>query len=129
MFVYELNGCGFESRCSHLNLRYHVCFEWKIPWHSRNSRVWIYSETCTWHNKNIQPCFWYWECQKVKGFTKLYFYEKTNDCVGTRIIPCVVIILLNTGLRRCAFSNISSEKLVLRSPVLSVFFILNKKFV
>ena len=98
---------------------------------SRNSRVLIYSETRTWHNKNIQSCFWYWEFQKVTGFTKSYFYKKkkTNGCLGTRIISCVVIILLNTGLWRCAFSNISSEKLVFGSPVLSAFFILNKKFI
>ena len=27
MFVYELSGCGFESRCSQFNFRYCVCFE------------------------------------------------------------------------------------------------------
>ena len=27
VFVFELNGCGFESRCCHLNFRYHACFE------------------------------------------------------------------------------------------------------
>ena len=25
-----------------------------VPWHSGNYRVWIYSKTRTWHNKNIQ---------------------------------------------------------------------------
>ena len=27
VFVYELSGCGFESRWSHLIFRYRVCFE------------------------------------------------------------------------------------------------------
>ena len=26
MFVHELRDCGFESRCSHLNFRYHTSF-------------------------------------------------------------------------------------------------------
>ena len=36
LFVYELNGCGFESHCSHLNFRYQPCFEQGVPWHSGN---------------------------------------------------------------------------------------------
>ena len=54
VFVYELSGCVFEFRCSHLNFRYGACFEQGAPWHSRNYRVWIHSETRTWHDKNIQ---------------------------------------------------------------------------
>ena len=54
MFVYELSGCGFDSSCSHLIFRYHACFEQGVPWHSGNYRVWIHSETRTWHNKNIK---------------------------------------------------------------------------
>ena len=44
----------FESSCSHLNFRFRACFEQGVPWHSGNYRVWIHSETRTWHNKNIQ---------------------------------------------------------------------------
>ena len=54
VFVYELNSCGFESSCSHLNFRFRDCFEQEVSWHSGNYRVWIDSETGTWHNKNIQ---------------------------------------------------------------------------
>ena len=54
VFVYELNGCGFESRCSYLNFRYRACFEQGVPWHSGNYRVRSHSETCTWHGKNKQ---------------------------------------------------------------------------
>ena len=34
VFVYEMSGCGFESRCCHLNFRYGACFEQGVPWHS-----------------------------------------------------------------------------------------------
>ena len=34
VFVYELSGCGFESRWSHLNFRFRTCFEQEVPWHS-----------------------------------------------------------------------------------------------
>ena len=27
MLVYKLSDCGFESRCSYLNSRYHTCFD------------------------------------------------------------------------------------------------------
>ena len=54
VFVYELSGCGFESSCSHFTFRFRACFEQGVPWHSGNYRVWIHSETRTWHDKNIQ---------------------------------------------------------------------------
>ena len=31
VFVYELNGRGFESLCSHLSFRYRACFEQGVP--------------------------------------------------------------------------------------------------
>ena len=34
VFVYELSGCWFESRCSHLNFRSRAGFEQGVPWHS-----------------------------------------------------------------------------------------------
>ena len=30
VFVYELSGCRFDSRCCHLNFRYRVCFEQEL---------------------------------------------------------------------------------------------------
>ena len=53
-FIYELNGCGFVPSCSHLNFRFRDCFQLGVPWHSGNYRVWIHSNTRTWHDKNIQ---------------------------------------------------------------------------
>ena len=37
VFVYEQSGCGFESRCSHLNFRYGASFKQRVPWHSGKS--------------------------------------------------------------------------------------------
>ena len=54
VFVYELICCGFESSSSHLYFRFYACFEQEVPWHSSNYRVWIYSETRPWHDKNKQ---------------------------------------------------------------------------
>ena len=54
VLIYELNGFGFESICSHLNFRFSACFEQGVPWHLGNYRVWIYYETRTWHGKNIE---------------------------------------------------------------------------
>ena len=54
VFAHELSGSGFESSCSHLNFRFRACFEQGVPWHSGNYRVWIHSETRTWHDKNMQ---------------------------------------------------------------------------
>ena len=54
VFVYELSGCGFESCCSHLNVRYGICFKQGDLWYSGNYKMWIHSEKRTWHDKNIQ---------------------------------------------------------------------------
>ena len=54
LFGYELSGSGFESSCSHFTFRFRACFEQGVPWLSGNYRVWIHSETRTWHEKNIQ---------------------------------------------------------------------------
>ena len=37
--------------------RYRACFEQGVPWRSGNYRMWIRSETRTWHDKNIQLYF------------------------------------------------------------------------
>ena len=52
--VYEQSRSGFKSSCIHLNFRFRACFEQGVPWHSGNYRVWIHSQTRTWHVKNIQ---------------------------------------------------------------------------
>ena len=54
VFIYEVSDCGFGPRCIHVNFRFRACFEPGVPWYSGNYGMWIHSETCTWHDKNIQ---------------------------------------------------------------------------
>ena len=100
VFVYKLSVSGFVSSCSHLNFRFRGCFEQWVPCHSGNYRVWVHSETRTWHDKNIQSntvkylkrfwiiynespflllilCWWYFSCLQMYSlnFIKIYFYE------------------------------------------------------
>ena len=53
VFVYELSGCRFEPHCCPLNFRYGACFEQGVLEIEANYRVWIHSETLTWHDNNI----------------------------------------------------------------------------
>ena len=54
VFVFEISGCGFKSRCRNLNFECCTCFKQRVPWHPGNYRLWIQSETHTWHDNNIQ---------------------------------------------------------------------------
>ena len=54
MFVYELSGCEFKSRCCDLNFRCGACFNKEFLDIKANYRVWIHSETRTWHDNNIK---------------------------------------------------------------------------
>ena len=54
VLVYELSGCGFKSRCCHLNFRYSPCFKERVPWHSGKCRVYVQSIICKWHDNKIQ---------------------------------------------------------------------------
>ena len=54
VFVYELSGCGFETRCCHLYFRYGTCFEQGVPDIQANYTVWIHSETRTWHDNKTR---------------------------------------------------------------------------
>ena len=98
MFVYELSGCGFESRYSHLNFRFCACFEQGVPWHSGNDREWIHSEMHMWHDKSIQlnfnSCsfsdvfFWpvncTWQvCISYIFWTWAMFHLKDSNAIGT----------------------------------------------
>ena len=60
VFVYNLSGCGFKSRCCHLNSRYHAFFEQVAPWHSGNYRVQIHCESHRWHDNNILTFYLSW---------------------------------------------------------------------
>ena len=71
--TYKLSGSGFESSCSHLNFRFRACFEQGVPWHSGNYRVWIYSETRTWYDKNSS--------QLGKGFGQNIRKKRLNTLI------------------------------------------------
>ena len=54
VFVCELSGYGFESRCSFLTCRCGACFKQRVPWHWSKYTILIHSETRTWLDKNIK---------------------------------------------------------------------------
>ena len=89
VFLYELNGSGFESSCSHLTFRFRACFEQGFPWHSGNYRVWIHSETHTWHDKNTQltilcleSCYSF---QKSSTVEQAWAYERQGHMTIARL--------------------------------------------
>ena len=53
VFVYELNGWGFECLCSHLIFRYCASIEQGVPWHSGIYRGWNHYQTGMRHDKNL----------------------------------------------------------------------------
>ena len=57
VFVYKLSGSGSKSSCSHLNFRFHACFEQGVPWHSGNDRVSTHSEMHLWPYNNDVTTF------------------------------------------------------------------------
>ena len=74
VFVYKLSGSGFESSCSHLNLRFRACFKQRVPRHSGNYRVWIDS-IVAWMSRNRVTYSFLWFSQ---GLCKQFcFYFST----------------------------------------------------
>ena len=52
----------------------------EFPWYSGNYRVWIHSETHTWHDKNIQSV------EHKVTLTWRYYSEKNNEITATTTI-------------------------------------------
>ena len=69
-------GSGFESSCSHFTFRFRTCFEQGVPWHSGNYRVWIHSETRTWHDKNIQSQNILWNNSSIQMWSTSKDWKK-----------------------------------------------------
>ena len=115
VFIYELSGCEFESSCSHLkNFRFCTCFEQGVPWHSGYG-VWIHSDTCMWHDKNIQLDYtWY---KKIENFQAL----KKKPAVSLAkfiiykivyvIIHFAIIIVSNLALIRLLFVELGFHQI------------------
>ena len=75
VFLDKLSRFGFESSCSHLNVRSRTCFEHGVPRHAGNYRVWIHSEMRMWHDRNIQ-----WKRQRFwQNLSKSYFFFPICD--------------------------------------------------
>ena len=87
VFIFELSGCGFDSCCSHVNFRFCTCFEQGIPWHSGNYRVWIYPETFTWYDKNIQSDTNLNPAKHLSLAVPLAF-PSLRSCLIIYLIPC-----------------------------------------
>ena len=61
------------------NTSHRTCFEHGVPWHSHNYRVWIHSETHTWHDKNIQ-----WRTHKHRKNKERIYTKNTQILVNLR---------------------------------------------
>ena len=59
VFLYKLSGCWFRSSCSHSDVKFCASFEQEVSWHSGNYRMWIDSEKCKSHDKNIHSIVTY----------------------------------------------------------------------
>ena len=114
VFIYELSGCWFESSCTHLTFRFRACVEQGVPWHSGNYTVCFHSETCTWHNKNMQSehiCFRFdMKSNRFKGnlvqteismtFTWIWFHFKRSEFISGQLsfqckISCMFLQKMN----------------------------------
>ena len=90
--VYELSGCGFESRCCHLNFRYGACFKQGVlatllnhltslaKWssvHSRTKCLWVrillLSEIC------VRNIFWNLPSEYLTCYNDLALAYWLND--------------------------------------------------
>ena len=84
IFIYELCCCGFVFSCIHVNFRFQPCFKEGFPWHSSNCRVWIHSETRTWHDKNIHSNAPYRYIQTIQLNCFTSFAKLLSVCLRTK---------------------------------------------
>ena len=80
VFIYELSGCGFKSRCCHLKIRYCTLFRQRVPWHSSNHRVLIQFEKRLWFQIPLLSLKKYFSLYnlpaKKKSFGNLFIVER-----------------------------------------------------
>ena len=81
VFIYELSGCGFDSRCSHVNFRSYARFEQRLPWHWSNYRMWIHPETRRWHDNKIQSNA---VCRQVLKRQLNHLAKWLDVCLGSK---------------------------------------------
>ena len=100
VFVYELNGCGFESRCSHINFRYPAFFEQGLPWHSGNYRLQIHCKKAyvTWQEHTGKWTSWdCWHHQIIKSyqFVKTWNFSLIFIVSNMKISIFITMFLIN----------------------------------
>ena len=95
VFAYELSGCRFESRCSHVNSRYRPCFGQGVPWLSGNYKMWIHSKTRTRHMTRICRQFTEMDLFQLKSITSAIILT-----VNTKITGFTLASLVNCRLPR-----------------------------
>ena len=78
--IWPLSGCGFESRCCHLNFRASTSSKESLDIQA-NYRVWIHSETRTWHDNDIQSSTY---CFRMKAKISADF----RICISVTLTSC-----------------------------------------
>ena len=123
VFVYELSGCGFESRFCQTSVMAPASGKHFLDIQA-NYRMWVQSETRTWHDNNIQLfryrflrhiAFWIlnytnWSASNMWSHTHLTLFDIMKPCSSTiyseRILQCVSIHLKSPFFCRKALISV-----------------------
>ena len=90
------------------NFRFGACFEQGVLWYSGNYRVWIHSETCTWHDKNIQSKL---SWQQKEAYVDIFEIRKSINA-GSGQESSIYIILTNETQQYIKMFNTKLSKLI-----------------
>ena len=72
------HGCGFESRYSHLNLRYCTCFKGGVSWHILVITVQIHSKGVYIYHKNTQSNKVLYCSRKGNMASNFHFFDSSD---------------------------------------------------
>ena len=73
VLIYERSGCEFESSCSHLNFKFHACFEQEVP----DIQVTIECGFTLKHIRNMIRAYSQWNQYLRSGWTEFCFCHLT----------------------------------------------------
>ena len=77
----------------YLNFRFCACFEQGVPWNSGNYRVWIHSETRTWHDKDTQINTWANKNIFQNKFRSIYIFSvESRVFLGIAVYVAIVYL-------------------------------------
>ena len=110
VFVYELSGSGFESRCSYLNFKYRAFFEQGVPW-------------SVWHDKNtqLQLTVYFSIFTKKKKKIQNFFTVEIEICVC--LMPQFMLIVVSKQFHEIKLPYFSNECLIFQILFLCKLFI------